>query len=397
MSKKKKKTKIRSEPQTVWIPSDDAADILCPKGYTPLNRNPYIRRCVHKIADLVSNMTIYVMKNGERGDERLKDEFSRKLDIEPSEYMIKKNFVYRIVSDMLYFGNSVAIPEYEDTYLKNLKVLDGNGLTFSEKIGGGYVIGYKGIALNPESVLHFSYFVTNEHPYWGESAAGIVKNNIETLAQAETTKAAFMESKWKPSMIISLDSDVNDLEDEKTRHNILNSYVSDSERGRPWLIPANEMKIETVKPLTLNDLAINQSIEFDAKAVASCFNMPPFMLGVGDFDRDEYNFFVSTEIRSVAAIIAQVMTKQLVYSSDRYIKFSEKSLLVHTLSDKVNYTKNMLDSGMYTRNEGRNEFDLPPVDADGMDEYTILENYIPVSMSAFQKKLFAGGDNKNEE
>lgn len=397
MGKKKKKTKIRSEPQTVWIPSDEASDILCPKGYIPVNKNPYVRRCIHKIADTISNMTIYVMENSEKGDIRLKDEFSRKIDIDPSEHMTKKSFIYRIVSDMLTFGNSVVIPEYDGTYLKNMSVLDGNSLTFSEKIGGGYVIGYKGTAIDPDNVMHFPYIVSNEHPYWGESIAKVIENNIGTLQQAETTKAAFMESKWKPSLVIALDSDINDFSDEETRRNILNSYVSDSDRGRPWLIPAGEMNITTVKPLTLNDLAINDSITFDAKAVASCFNMPPFMLGVGDFDRDEYNFFVSTELRSIATTISQVMTKQLVYSSQRYIKFSEKSLLVHTLSDKVNYTKNMLDSGMYTRNEGRNEFDLPPVEADGMNEYTILENYIPVSMSAFQKKLFVGGDSKNEE
>ena len=41
--------------------------------------------------------------------------------------------------------------------------------------------------------------------------------------------------------------------------------------------------------------------------------------------------------------------------------------------------------GLINRNEGRNAFDYSPVD--GLNEYVVLENYIPVEDVGKQKKL----------
>ena len=50
--------------------------------------------------------------------------------------------------------------------------------------------------------------------------------------------------------------------------------------------------------------------------------------------------------------------------------------------------------GLINRNEGRNAFDYSPVD--GLNEYVVLENYIPVADVGNQEKL-KGGDTANEQ
>jgi len=50
-----------------------------------------------------------------------------------------------------------------------------------------------------------------------------------------------------------------------------------------------------------------------------------------------------------------------------------------------------VQNAMMTRNEGRNEFDLAPSDAAGMDDFAVLENYIKVGDIDKQKKLNKGG------
>lgn len=68
MSKRKGK-KTRAEPQTeksyvgLWMAGKE--DILRIPGYTSLAKNEEIRRCVHKVANLVSSMTIKLYENGE--------------------------------------------------------------------------------------------------------------------------------------------------------------------------------------------------------------------------------------------------------------------------------------------------------------------------------------------
>ena len=55
----------------------------------------------------------------------------------------------------------------------------------------------------------------------------------------------------------------------------------------------------------------------------------------------------------------------------------------------------MVQNGIISRNEARNEFDYNLKDDEPMDEILLLENYIPINQSKDQEKLLKGGG-KNE-
>lgn len=391
--KNKNKTKVRSEPQTqtstlaYWLQHDD---ILCPTGYKPLSKNEEVIQCANIIADLVSSMTIMLMQNGENGDTRLKNELARKMDVNPNKFMVRKNFIYKIVKDMLLTGNSVARPSYKEGYLDNITLLKASSTSFYQ-VGEEYRILYNATSFASDEVLHFVLVPDEDEPFRGVGYKSAIFETVKNLLQANATKTGFLKSKWKPSMIISINSDIEELQDKEKRKKIVGSYTDTTEAGEPWLIPTGEIDVKTIQPLTLNDLAIQDSITLDKRTIAAAFQIPPFMVGVGNFNKDEYNNFVSTKIMSIAMILQQELTKKLLYSNDKYFKFNPKSLMQYNLSEKTAFVKEMVGGGMMNRNEGRNEFDYSPVDNEGMNEFNVLENYIPVSDVGKQKKLIKEG------
>lgn len=382
--------KRQYDPIAIWLNGTDAQNILLPAGYMPVTKNEEVKKCIHKIADLVSSMTIMLMENGDTGDIRLKNELSKKIDVYPNNLMIRKNFIYKIVADMITNGNSVVFPQVKDGLLDNLNIWDINSVFFYGDFES-YKIQYKMQYFSPDELLHFVLIPDDLLPFKGQGFIPIVKDTIANIVQANTTKTGFLQSKWRPSLIIKVESDAEGMQIQDERKKILNSYVGDTESGEPWIVPASEIDVTEVRPLSLQDLAIQDSLSLDKKAVASAFGIPAFMVGVGNFNKDEYNNFISGVIMPIAKSIEQELTKKLVFSPKWYFKFNYKSLMQYDLTELTNHVKEMISSGMMNRNEGRNAFDYSPVE--GLDEYVVLENFIPVSQVGNQKKL----DNQQQQ
>lgn len=358
----------------------------CLEGYTRLSDNPEVRMAVGRIADLISSMTIRLMANTDSGDVRIYNELSRRLDITPNPWMTRKTLMSAIIWTLLLdgSGNAVVWPHTRNGYLEELVPIAPSRVSFSSD-GYGYQVLIDGQPFSPDDLLHFVVNPSTERPWFGTGFRVALKDVVKNLQQAGKTKNAFMSSEWKPSVIIKVDGNSEDLISEKGRRKLLDRYVKSSEAGEPWLIPAEQMEVVQVKPLSLNDLALSDSVKLDKQSVAAILGVPPYVVGLSGFNQSEWNHFISTTVMPIVRGIEQEMTRKLLLSPDWYISMNPWALYAYDLKDLSEIGANLFVRGMMTGNEVRGWLHLPP--KEGLDELVILENYIPLGMIGDQKKL----------
>lgn len=396
MSKKKRsRQQARAEPKkrnAAWLCSPDAFETLTCQGYTSLSHNPEIAAGVDTIARLIGSMTIQLMENNPDGDVRVRNELSRKIDINPNSYTTREQFVQWIVRTLYLEGNGNAVvwPNTRAGIIRDLNPIPPAFASFVPD-GWGYKVIIDGKEYSPDKVLHFVLNPSSYYPWMGAGYRVSLADVANNLKQAATTQKGFMSSKWKPSIIVKVDALADEFAGPEGRQKLLNDYITTGEAGEPWLIPSEQFSVEQVRPLTLSDLALDAMVTLDKRTVASVLGIPPFVLGVGDFHRDAWNNFINTTIMPLAKLIEQEMTKKLLLNQNWFFRFNSRSLYNYDLREMAAVADDQYIRGIMTGNEVRDWLGLSPMD--GLNDLIILENYIPRGMIGDQNKL-NGGDNR---
>ena len=364
---------------------------ICVPGYTRLSDNPEIQTACLRIAELIGSMTIYLMRSTDQGEERVKNELSRVLDITPERHMVRSQWLIANVMNMLLYGqgNAICVPHTYQGFLQSMEPITADrvslvpdGISMRD-----YWVQIDGVPRNPDDLMHFVYNPDPRYLWKGQGVTVTLRDIAKNLRQAQKTENAFMASEWKPSIIVKVDALADEFSSPEGRQKLLESYVKPSTPGQPWLIPAEQFQVEQIRPLSLADIAIKDTVEMDKKTVAAVVGVPAFLLGVGEFRRDEYNNFVQTKIRAIAQTIQQEMTRCLITSPDYFIRLNYYSLLDYDLAGLSNLLLAGADRGFVNGDEWRDRMHLPPA---GLKEYKVLENYIPYDQSGNQKKLTGG-------
>ena len=381
----------------VGIVIDRENTSLCVPGYTSLDKNPEIQTACRRIAEMIGTITIHLMNNTDNGDVRIKNELSKKIDVEPYHNMTRKQWVESFVMTMLLQGrgNAVVIPHTRGGILKDLEPVAAGRVSFIPVGWTDYKIIIDGKEADPGSVLHFRYNPDPVYLWKGQGVTVALRDVANNLKQAGATRRGFLESKWKPSVIIKVDGFTDEFSTPEGRSKLLDDYIANDDAGKPWVIPADQFQVETIKPLSLADLAIADSVEIDKRTVAAVLGVPPFVVGVGEYRKDAWNAFVQNTVRPICIGIQQELTQKLIISPNWYLKFNVLSLMDWDLKTIADVFGSLSDRGYITGNEVRDRLGMNPLE--GLDELRVLENYIPWDMSGLQKKLVQDEDEGGDD
>lgn len=392
--KRRKDDRQIQKKRGVVFASGSLFDEICNGGgYTPVSKIPEVMTLAYRIASILASGTIHLMENRADGDRRIVNELSRAFDINPEMNMTRSTWMQAVVMNLLLYGNgnSVVVPHTYKGILQGLEPISASRVSFMS-VGGSYrkyKILIDGKPRDPSDVVHFK---DNPDPFYLWKGQGILvtlQTILDNLVQAEKTENAFLRTEYKPNVIIRVDSDTEELSTPTGRQKIINDYIKTAEAGEPWMIPTDMFQVEQVKPLSINDLAINDSLTLNKKAVAAMFGAPAFMLGVGEYKRDEWNQFIQTRIMGLAKLLMQELTQKLIISPNWYLQMNVWSFMDYDLKSVSDVLLAGSDRGFVNGDEWRDRMNLAPA---GLKEYRVLENYIPWDMAGMQSKLQGGGE-----
>lgn len=381
---RKRNTEKRNSDVGVTYISLNSPGVLAGHGYHMLSEAPEVAAAIWIIADLISSAPIHLMENRENGDIRIRDALARKIDVDPWSLSTRKDWIHWIVQTELTEGEAVVIPRTAGSLIADL--IPAPSAKLSRPIGSSsYLAWYNGHEFDAGDILHFRLRPDTLQPWRGTGLNVQLQQVVDSIVQTAETKTAYMSSEYKPPIVIAVNSD-SPMSDKDERSKFIKKYMTRKDKSEPLIIPADLMNISQVKPLSLTDLAIKDGVELDKKTVASIFGIPGFLLGVGSFNKEEYNTFISRTIIPICRGIEQELTKKLLYSQERYFRFSTRRLYSYSLKELSEISLQMRNAGLMTGNEGRNWLDLPP--KDGLDDLVMLENYLPADRLGDQKKLY---------
>lgn len=377
-----------------WMIGAIDSDTLAVPGYTRLIDSPDVLAAIGGLADIISNATIQLMRNTDDGDVRVRNQLARFMDISPWRHGTRKDLISWIVWMMLTTstGSAFLLPHTERGLLSELEPMPG-AYALSDDNGLTYYVMWQGRRYTSDSVLHFKRWPDPAQPWQGIGLRISLRDVTANLRQAAATKKGFMSDKWKPSVIVKVDALADEFADEAGRKRLVDQYMSGSSAGEPWVIPAELMEVQQVKPLSLTDLAIKDSVELDKREVASLVGVTPYMVGVGSYSDAEHNHMIRTTAVTISNIICQELTRKLLISEEMYFQMSTRRLYSYTLQELASVADDQYIRGLMDGNEARDWLGLSP--RKGLNELVILENYIPRGMIGNQKKL-EGGDGNAE-
>ena len=387
MQKKSMRSAKPKKPGLVLGVPDDDKSGLCVPGYVNLEDSPEIIAGVLKITQLIGSLTIHLMNNTDQGDERIVNELSRMIDITPAPGLTRQKFIEFVVKTLLLRGrgNAVVLPHTREGYLQKLEPIAADRVSFLPVGFSDYRVQIDGREFQPGDVLHFTFNPDSTYAWKGRGINVSIREVANGLKQAQATKTGFLANEYKPSMIVKVDAMDELFADPEKRERILQNYVETTGAGKPWVVPAEQFDIQTVKPLTLADLAIADDVTIDKKTVASILGVPAFVLGVGDYHQAEWNNFVQNTIGPLCVGIQQEMTNKLILSPNWFLRFNILSLMDWDIKTITSVFTALQDRGTVSGNEVRDRLGMGP--KEGLDELVRLENYIPADMAGNQKKL----------
>ena len=347
-------------------------------GYQPVFRSfgggiyesELCRASIHAIATHCSKLKPVV--KGARKD------LQSILEFAPNPYMDMTKFLYKTRTILEVEDTAFIVPMYDKYYEKivGFYPVQPKQAEIREKNGKDYLVfsfanGQRSAIEYENAGIVTKFFYKNE--YFGEDNAALHTTLDLLYTQQQGIKEGIKQGatiRFIGKLASSLKP--NDIEEERKRW--VKSNLDISNNGGIALVDA---KYSDIKQIESKPYAIDKDQMAEVKAsVFDYFGVNEKILQ-NNFTPDEWAAFYEANIEPFALQLSLVLSNMLFTNEQKVrgnsVQFTSNRLQYASTKEKLNVVVGLTDRGMMSRNEGREVFNLEPIE--GGDDYIIRGEY----------------------
>lgn len=352
--------------------------------------------CVRILCETIGSLPWAVFKSDADGNAQRDDDhpLARTLIQMPNADMTGVEFREACLLSLCQAGNAYAYIERSPNgalssvypiphHLVTLKK-DEQGTVYYEVYERGVLVRYA-----RERIWHIKGFGNG---LTGLSPLGAAREALGTAMATEQFGAKFFSQGGMPSGVITVDKFFTKEQRDIAREN-LQQMMSGLGNAHKFVLFEGGMKPEPWGAMPLEDMQFLLLRKFSIQEICRFYRIPPHM--VADLDKATFS---NIEQQSLDFVMFTLMpyftrfeasaTKWLFKVADRrkfFLRFNYEGLLRADSTARAQFYNQMLQNGVYTRNEVRAKENLPRSNALNMDSFTVQLNMSPIEKLGEEK------------
>ena len=338
-----------------------------------------VRSCVDTIARHVSKLKpVHIIKD-EDGRHLQNTTINSLLNSRPNIYMSTADFLYKVTSQLLYYGNAfIFLQKDTQNNIIGFYPIDFATCELKEVNNALYLkfnfYTGKTIAVPYTDIIHIRRNFSS-HDFLGQDAYQPLQETLSNLFKARRSISNKVENSGKISGVLKIKGNVgqeNWITQAKTFAKNFMSFSNDTGG-----IAAVDSSTDFVPITNKVESAEDTQLKYLQSEVYSYFGLTEAIVS-GNYTETEWQAFYESIIESIKIQLSQEFTAKVFTDQERkygnLIDFNSNRLTYASTANKVSMVKELGALGLLTTNEARELFDLPPVE-DG-DKRLVSLNYI---------------------
>lgn len=355
-----------------------------------------VRSCVDTIARHVAKLKPVHIIQDDNGRNTQKSAINNLLANRPNIYMSTSDFLYKIASQLLFYGNAfVFIQKDEKQNINGFYPIDFTSCELKEYDNNLYLKfnfnNAKNIVIPYTDIIHIRRNYST-HDLLGQDAYKPLLETLTNLSKSRQSISNKVENGGKISGILKLSGMVSQSE-WKTKAELFADWFKSS-TSKSGGVATIDSTADFIPVSTKAESAEETQLKYLQSEVYSYFGINEAIVN-GSYNETEWQAFYESIIEGIKIQLSQEFTAKVFTEKEKeygnIIDFNSNRLTYASTTNKVNMVKELGALGLLTTNEARELFDLPPVE-DG-DKRLVSLNYINAD-KADEYQLNKEKDNK---